>query len=462
VDAANEAYLLLFLASLQMTGLVVASVVMEVDIERNAKEQSMNGSQLELERLVLELKQAKEQAQTANSAKTAFLANISHEIRTPLGIVLGLSDELASGKYSSADKRAYAETIKRNGLRLSNVITDILDFAQVEAGNFAIYSSEISIDEIIREMKLVMGIEATKKGLGLFITRDDNVPLSIYSDPVRLRQILVHVIGNAIKFTKEGMVEVTIKYFMDSKGLAKLAFVISDTGMGISTEKINTLFTAFNQADISSTRRFGGTGLGLALSKRIARALGGDLTLIESMPGAGSSFLLMINPTDTNQMSLKMPEVKDEDHSAISQDYVAKLFENKLILVVDDSADNQVLLSCYLRATGAEILKAGDGKEAVEKVQRYNPDLVLMDLQMPEMDGYEATEILRNNGFKKPVIALTAHAMKEVEERCLSCGFDYYLSKPVDREKLLHVLETFIRAKSGEIGRQHFAIMGLF
>jgi signal transduction histidine kinase/CheY-like chemotaxis protein len=460
VDGANEAYLLLFLASLQMTGLIVASVVMEADIERTGKELVMQSSQAELEKLVAELKLTKEQAEAANAAKTAFLANVSHEIRTPLGIVLGLSSELAENKLIPEERKIYSETIQRNGTQLLNVITDILDFAQVETGNIAIFPTEVSVDEIIREIKVLMNAETAKKGLKLVINREENVPLTIYTDPVRLRQVLVHVIGNAIKFTAAGIIEVSIRYFMDEKGLAKLSFTVSDTGIGIASEKLNSLFTAFNQADISSTRRYGGTGLGLALSKKIARALGGDLTLIESAMGEGSTFLVVINPTDTNQMSLKMPHIKD-DLGLFDPAEAAKLPRGKTILIVDDSPDNQILLSCYLRATGAHILKATDGKDAIEKVEKFPPDLILMDLQMPGMDGYQATKELREKGFKKPIIALTAHAMKEVENKCLSSGFDYYLSKPVDREKLLQVLEDFMNRSYDDIVLKNQAVFDL-
>jgi CheY-like chemotaxis protein/anti-sigma regulatory factor (Ser/Thr protein kinase) len=257
----------------------------------------------------------------------------------------------------------------------------------------------------------------------------------ITTDPTRLRQILFNIIGNAIKFTKQGSVDVKIKLHKHADS-RQLVFSVRDTGPGISPQQISRLFTPFTQADSSTTRRFGGTGLGLVLSKKLARALGGDVELTRSEPGVGSLFTISIDPG-----RVVMPKESLILGSAQKPLVPSQVSLNDLrVLLVDDSLDNQVLVGRFLKMAKADVKTASNGREAVEKALQEDFDVVLMDLQMPEMDGYQALEHLKMAGYSKPIIALTAHAMHEERQRCLESGFAEHLSKPVDRQALLEAI----------------------
>ncbi|MGE0173927.1 MAG: MASE1 domain-containing protein [Oligoflexales bacterium] len=439
----RETYLILFFATLQTTGLVVAGVVMEREIERRSREDLMKASNKDLGRIVQELKVAKEAADMANSAKSAFLATVSHEIRTPLSVVMGFSEELASERTSTADRSKFLETVRKSGQQLSKTIDDILDFAKMETGESSVQLAEVNIPDLLSSIKFMMNLEATKKNLTLTIGSEDNIPEVITTDPLRLRQVLVNIIGNAIKFTDNGTVDVQTKVDTAKYGQDVLAFVITDTGIGISPDKANLLFAPFSQIDTSSTRRYGGIGLGLALSRKLAKALGGDVVLTESSLGKGSVFTVMIKTRHAKQL-VKTSAVAQSTPLPTSIQPKIRQLSNKKVLVVDDNPENQTLIKCFLRSTGLQIDTADNGKEAVRKVEDDHFDIVLMDLQMPEMDGYEATQNLRKKGFKKPIIALTAHAMAEVQDRCLASGFNNYMSKPIKRQQLINLLSESV------------------
>lgn len=391
----------------------------------------------------IELKNAKEAAEEASATKSAFLANMSHEIRTPLGAVLGFSELLMGSDLSASERVNSLEVIKRNGHLLSNLINEILDLSKVEAGRLEIEKVDVSIKEVLNEVGGFLNLEAHEKGVKLTMMTEGSLPEFIFTDPLRLRQILINIIGNAIKFTDRGSVTVKMKLVSDSNDQAKLCISVKDTGTGIAPEQAAKLFMPFSQADASTTRKFGGTGLGLVLSRKLANILGGDVTLAESTPGVGSTFVVTIDPGDIEKVIFNSSDFQERNVVPLPVPYSRVNLKNLKVLVVDDSVDNQVLIRKLLRLAGADTDVAQNGREAVEKALANDFSLILMDLQMPEMDGFEATRRLRAHGYHKPIIALTAHAMKEERKRCLESGFDEHLSKPVDRDVLLRTLSEF-------------------
>ncbi len=447
----NEIYFFIFLATFHITGLLVAGVISERETERISKEQAMMLANSELEKTMLALKEAKEAAEASSTAKTAFLANVSHEIRTPLGAILGFSELILTQTVSEQERKKIYEIIKRNGGQLLNVINDILDLSKIEAGKFEMQKVTVLIDDILEDIRSTTDSEAVKKGITLRLTTESNVPKKIYTDPLRLRQILVNVVGNAMKFTDQGSVDIFVKSVIDKDGKNKIAFIVRDTGIGIPSDKVKDLFSPFTQVDFSSTRRFAGTGLGLSLSKRLAMALGGGVELVKTTLGQGSEFKVLIDPGDAVQIELSEKQLKTITMEQQQKNKRLPNLTHKKILLVDDSADNQSLFTYYMKSVGAEVEVANNGIEAIQKVHNGQYDIILMDLQMPEMDGYDATRTLRKEGYKKPIIALSAHAMKAVRERCLASGFDEYISKPIDRKSLVEVLKEFSEGDKSEI-----------
>jgi PAS domain S-box-containing protein len=390
-----------------------------------------------------ELQDAREAAEAAARSKTEFLANMSHEIRTPMTAILGFADVLMGedGFEPSAEERHSAyETIKRNGQYLLALINDILDLSKIEIGKLGVEFLPCCPQSIVREVVELLANRATSKGLRLTLHSEEDLPDDMLCDPTRLRQILVNLIGNAVKFTQQGSVDVRLRRVVESHSVSLLC-EISDSGIGMDEDQLARLFVPFTQADMSTTRRFGGTGLGLTISRHLSRLLGGDISVV-SRRGAGSTFTLRLPLTEAPDLPPQMPIIGAGEAAAVEQPL--RLTGQRLLLA-EDGIDNQRLLSYVLRAAGADVTVVENGKLALEVVladrdRGQEFDLIVMDMQMPVMDGYSATTALRQSGIDCPIIALTAHAMASDRQKCLEAGCTDYASKPIDRKSLVKLV----------------------
>ncbi len=408
-----------------------------------ARAEETNRLQLaELRRSQIELDNSRRHAEEANQAKSQFLANMSHEIRTPMTSILGFAENCLDPSLPQEDRQEAIGTILRNGDHLLRLINDILDLSKIEAGQLRLERIRTSTLDLFTEAKSLMQGAATKKGLGFEIEYRNSIPETIETDPTRLRQALINLIGNAIKFSEKGQVKVIVRLLAASEtgDHARLQVLVEDTGIGIEPEEMERLFVPFTQADDSMTRRFGGTGLGLTISRRLCRELGGDLE-VSSTPGKGSKFTLTVSTGSLDGVRL----VDQPKHFKVHSDRAPQPTSDALharILVAEDGVDNQKLITFILNKAGAEVVLVENGQEAVREalraVEAGEPfDLILMDMQMPVLDGYSATGDLRSRGYTGPIVALTAHAMADERERCIAAGCDEYASKPIDRKRLL-------------------------
>ncbi len=405
----------------------------------------------ELRRGKEELRVAKEAAEAANHTKSEFLANMSHEIRTPMTAILGFAELLMNEAEIDSDptlRMDAARTIHRNGEHLLGIINDILDLSKIESGKFTLEELPTSLLTVIEDVLALMRVRAAAKGIKLGVVFETDLPESISTDPLRLRQILVNLVGNAIKFTEVGGVQVVVRYL--ALAIPRLEIDVIDSGIGMSPTELQRLFQPFNQGDSSLTRKFGGTGLGLTISRRLAEMLQGELFVVETAPGQGTRFRLVLQFEPflatgvVDAMSLSSTHIAAPKMPARP----AESLVGKRILLAEDGPDNQRLLRFVLKKSGAEVTIAENGKLAIDEALRAETeqrpyDLILMDMQMPVMDGYEAVAVLRSHGYQRTIIALTAHAMTGDREKCLEAGCDDYLTKPIDREGLVAFVGRF-------------------
>ncbi len=388
------------------------------------------------------LREARTAAESANVAKSQFLANMSHELRTPMTAILGFADLLADPSETEASRNDHVATIRRNAQHLLNIINDLLDVSKIEAGRMTVESVECSPVELILSAASLMRAVAVGKDLSLKVHFEGEMPSLIRTDPTRFRQILLNLIGNAVKFTAAGGVTVTVIADKADPDIASsLTVKVTDTGIGMSDEVLDRLFCPFSQADTSMARRFGGTGLGLAISKRLATMLGGDIE-VETQEGKGSTFIVRILTGPLGgQPWIKPPDEAIHDAASIAPTGGGSQLKAR-VLLAEDGPDNQRLISFHLRKAGMTVTAVDNGQKAYEAATAAAAegtpfDLVLMDMQMPIMDGYTAVRELRNAGYARPVVALTAHAMAEDRQKCIDAGCDGYLTKPIDAKKLV-------------------------
>lgn len=416
---------------------------------------------LALEKATDELRATNEQlaaarvaADAASRAKSEFLANMSHEIRTPMTSVLGYA-ELLREELLHADvpgvRLDFIDAILNSAGHLLGLLNAILDMSKIESGRLELERVRCNPWEIACSAAAMMRASATAKGLTLRVEHRGEVPETVETDPLRLQQILVNLIGNAIKFTASGGVRLTVWIERAPARRSLLGFEVADTGMGMSQETAARLFRRFSQGDPSTTRKFGGTGLGLAISKRLAEMLGGDIA-VASEPGRGSRFTVTIGtgPLENVRLLDRPPCVSA---TVCAKELPREVAAGERILLAEDSVDNQRIISLILTRAGFQVTLAENGQVAYDKaLQALNGgtpyELILMDMQMPVMEGYEATRQLRTAGYTRPIVALTAHATSEDRQKCLGAGCDYYVTKPINREELLAVAIGCLRGNA--------------
>lgn len=395
-----------------------------------------------------ELERARDAAEAASRAKSDFLARMSHEIRTPMTGILGYADLLLDRDQTEGERSDCIATIRRNGEHLMSVINDILDISKIEAGRMTVETLACSPTQIIADVASLMRPKAQEKGLTLNVKYEGAVPSEIKSDPTRLKQILVNLIGNAVKFTKEGTVSLSAKLEEGTgNGRSFMLFEIRDSGIGMTPDQQSKLFKPFAQADETMNRRFGGTGLGLAISRNFAQLLGGDIWL-ESEAGQGSTFYLRVETGSLDNVTLTENQLEAGKKEASRRSHSKQTLDCR-ILLVEDGLDNQKLISFMLRKAGATVDVADNGKIGLEKALQAKEsgvpfDVILTDMQMPVMDGYTATRKLREANYTGPIVALTAHAMADDCQHCLDAGCDDYSTKPVNRRKLLALVAQYV------------------
>ncbi|MBC7783363.1 MAG: response regulator [Burkholderiales bacterium] len=419
---------------LQNTQLAAHRDHLEDEVARRTEELSTTNTQLSA---------ARDRAEAANRAKSDFLANMSHEIRTPMTAILGYADLMLSPQQTMSDRIDCLQVVRRNARHLMDLINDVLDISKIEADKMTVEKIPCDIAQTAVEVVSMLRPRAMIKNLTLTVDFVGPIPVEVRTDPTRLKQVLMNLTANAIKFTDRG--DIRLKVSVEKvDGADRARFDITDSGIGMTPEQLAKLFKPFVQADESMTRKYGGTGLGLVISKRLANYMGGDVA-VQSEYGKRSTFTVWVDAGSldgaTMREGLSESVLGIATHPADSE----QIALSGRILLAEDGIDNQRLLMMHLSMAGADVVLAENGRIALERVQSEPFDVVLMDMQMPELDGYGATSELRRRGFTLPIIALTAHAMSGDRAKCIEAGCTDYLTKPIDRELLLRTVSGYLQ-----------------
>ncbi|MDH5218292.1 MAG: ATP-binding protein [Gammaproteobacteria bacterium] len=410
--------------------------------EINTVTNSFNKMANDISHLIEDLQIAYDRADNASKIKSQFLANMSHEIRTPLTAVLGYADALYDSNLDDI-QRSQLETIITSGSHLREIINDILDLSKIEAGKLDLEKTVVSPLDILSNIASIFSHQIKNKGLDCIIKFSYPIPQTITTDAMRTRQILLNLMSNSMKFTTQGSITIETGFDQETH---LLSIKVSDTGIGMSPEEMNKIFKPFTQADASTTRKYGGTGLGLTLSSQLAKMLGGEL-IVESKKDNGSCFTLTIATGEVDNFIYEGARLNIESH--IETEANKRQFHAK-VLLAEDTPALQDLITLHLKKMGIDVTLAENGKQAMELATENEFDLILMDMQMPVMSGIDAVKNLRSNGYSKPIIAMTANAMRGDQELYMQIGCNDYVAKPIDKQRFRKALETYLKQENSQ------------